>query len=169
MEEQKELTAEWAIDTYADMVYRIALTQMKNATDADDIFQEVFVRLVSNIHKLQSEEHIKAWLIRVTVNCCKKHFASFWNRNVDGISGDDAMGELADSCKEIDDILNGKGRVTAEVNKLPKKYRIVVYLFYYEELSIEEIAKTLDMKVSTVKSQLFRAREMLRDVLGEDE
>ena len=163
------MTAEWAIDNYADMVYRIALTQMKNTTDADDIFQEVFVRLVRNIHKLQSEEHIKAWLIRVTVNCCKKQFSSFWNRNVDGIDGEDTMEELADSCKEIDDILNGKGRVTAEVNKLPKKYRIVVYLFYYEELSVEEIAKTLDMKVSTVKSQLFRAREMLRDVLGEDE
>lgn len=167
MENQNQLTAEWAIDTYADMVYRIALTQMKNTTDADDIFQEVFVRLVGNIHKLESEEHMKAWLIRVTINCCKKHFTSFWNRNVEGFAQDENSQEPCDTCKEIDDLLEGKGIVTKAVNTLPKKYRIVVYLFYYEEMTIEEISKALQMKESTVKSQLFRAREMLKGMLGE--
>lgn len=167
MVNQSGLTAEWAIDTYADMVYRIALTQMKNKNDADDIFQEVFVRLVSNIHKLDSKEHVKAWLIRVTVNCCKTHFTSFWNKNVEGMADDGMNAEPGSSCKEIEDILDGKGMVTAAVNKLPKKYRIVVYLFYYEELSVEEISKVLLVKTSTIKSQLFRAREMLREMLGE--
>lgn len=162
-----ELTAEWAIDTYADMVYRLALSQMKNTVDADDIFQEVFIRSVKNISKLDSEEHLEAWLIRVTINCSKKHFSNFWNRNVDGIIDDNVTNEHGKECKEIQDILEGKGEVTKAVSDLPKKYRAVVYLFYYEELSIDEIAKILETKSSTIKSQLFRAREMLRKTLGE--
>ena len=72
----KEITPEEVIDRYADMVYRLALLQVNNQTDAEDVFQEVFIRLVKNIHKLQSWEHVKAWLIRVTINCSKKHFTS---------------------------------------------------------------------------------------------
>ena len=83
MTKEEQITAEAAIDRYADMVYRLALSQMKNRTDADDLFQEVFVRLVSNVEKLESWEHVKAWLIRVTINCAKKHFDLYWNKNVD--------------------------------------------------------------------------------------
>ena len=83
MTKEEQITAEAAVDRYADMVYRLALSQMKNRTDADDLFQEVFVRLVSNIEKLESWEHVKAWLIRVTINCAKKHFDLYWNKNVD--------------------------------------------------------------------------------------
>ena len=82
MRKETELTVEEAVEEYADMVYRIALVEVKNKTDAEDVFQEVFIRLVKHIHKLESREHITAWLIRVTVNCSKKHLTSFWNRNV---------------------------------------------------------------------------------------
>ena len=85
MTKEGQITAEDAIDRYADMVYRLALSQMKNKTDADDLFQEVFVRLVSNVEKLESWEHVKAWMIRVTINCAKKHFDLYWNKNVDYI------------------------------------------------------------------------------------
>lgn len=74
MTKEEPITAQTAIDRYADMVYRLALSQMKNRTDADDLFQEVFVRLVSHVDTLESWEHVKAWLIRVTINCAKKHF-----------------------------------------------------------------------------------------------
>ena len=87
MTKEEQITAEAAIDRYADMVYRLALSQMKNKTDADDLFQEVFVRLVSNVEKLESWEHVKAWLIRVTINCAKKHFDLYWNKNVDYMGG----------------------------------------------------------------------------------
>jgi len=169
MENHKKLTVEQAVDTYSDMVYRLALTRMGNTTDADDIFQEVFIRLIGSIHKLESEEHLKAWLIRVTENCCKKHFISFWNRNVGGFGQKEGVWEPEYLCKEIDDLLDDKGIVTKAVNALPGKYRTVVYLFYYEEMSIKEISDALNMRESTVKSQVFRARQMLKNMLGEVE
>ena len=79
---EAELTAEEIIDRYGDMVYRLAVSQAMNRTDADDIFQEVFVRLVRHVKDLQDMEHAKAWLIRVTINCTKKHFGQYWNKNV---------------------------------------------------------------------------------------
>lgn len=155
------LTIDEIIDKYADMVYRIAYAAMKNEEDAQDVFQEVFLRLTANLQKLESEEHIKAWLIRVTSNCAKKHFASYWNRNVHSIS-DMEMEEPG----VYDDYESVEGNpVTQAVKQLPEKYRIPIHLFYYEQLSIQEIADALDMKESTVKSHLFRARNILKNKL----
>lgn len=159
------LTAEQLIDKYADMVYRLALTEVKNKTDADDIFQEVFLRLVNNLHKLEDEEHVKAWLIRVTINCSKSHFTSFWNRNVDGIPEDTQMGEESE---ELDALINGEHPVITAVHKLPEKYRIVVHLFYFEDFSVTEIGKILKQSENTIKSQLHRARKMLKELLEGD-
>ena len=83
MPKEERITTQAAIDRYADMVYRLALSQMKNTTDADDLFQEVFIRLVRHVQDLESWEHVKAWLIRVTINCAKKHYEQYWKRNVD--------------------------------------------------------------------------------------
>lgn len=157
----KEITPEEVIDRYADMVYRLALLQVNNQTDAEDVFQEVFIRLVKNIHKLQSWEHVKAWLIRVTINCSKKHFTSNATKSFY------AMEDVEEPSFEEDGFhkAEGDGPVTAAVKKLPPKYRSVVHLFYYEELSITEIAAATKQKETTVKSQLFRAREMLKEML----
>lgn len=152
------MTADEAVDEFADMVYRIALVQVKSKTDADDVFQEVFVRLVKHIHKLESREHIKAWLIRVTVNCAKKHLTSFWNRNVGSLEEEQGAEENGYTIEE-------ENPVRKAVLELPEKYRAVVHLFYFEELSVSEICKVLGQKESTVKSQLFRARELLRSRL----
>lgn len=164
--EKTEFTPEEVIERYADMVYRLALLQVKNRTDADDIFQEVFVRLVKYFDKLESWEHIKAWLIRVTINCSKKHFAGYWNKNVF------PMEEMEEVQREEEGyaLLEQDSPVTAAVRQLSPKYRAVVHLFYYEELSVGEIAAATRQKESTVKSQLFRAREMLREALkGEND
>lgn len=162
MTKEEQITAEAAINRYADMVYRLALSQMKNRTDADDLFQEVFVRLVSHVDKLESWEHVKAWLIRVTVNCAKKHFNLYWNKNVDFIEDEETLrGEEAYEPP-------GVHPVRGAVSKLPPKYRLAVHLFYYEELSVAEIAKLTEQKEGTVKSQLHRAREMLKDLLREE-
>lgn len=157
----KKITAEEVIDRYADMVYRLALLQVKNRADADDIFQEVFVRLVKHIHKLQNWEHVKAWLIRVTTNCSKKHFDRYWNRNVSFLDETEEVVSHESRYEAVED----DGFVWRAVRELPEKYRIVVHLFYFEELSIAQIAKATKQKESTVKSQLFRAREMLKTSL----
>lgn len=163
MTKEEQITAEAAIDRYADMVYRLALSQMKNRTDADDIFQEVFVRLVSHIQDLESWEHVKAWLIRVTINCARKHFDQYWNKNVDYIEDTE---RLEDEAAEYE--VPEEHPVRAAVARLPAKYRTVVHLYYYEELSIAEIAQLTGQKESTVKSQMHRAREILKGILGEE-
>ena len=156
--DREKITAEEVIDRYADMVYRLALLQVKNKADADDILQEVFVRLIRHIHKLQDWNHVKAWLIRVTINCAKKYFDRYWNKNVCFL---DETEEICFEEKGYEEA-EGDGFVYQAVCRLPEKYRIVVHLFYYEELSVTEIAKFTKQKETTVKSQLFRAREMLK-------
>ena len=157
----KKITPEEVIERYADMVYRLALLQVKKQTDADDIFQEVFIRLVSHIHKLQNWEHVKAWLIKVTINCSRKHFSRYSARNVF------PMEEVTETSVTESGFasVEGDGPVTAAVKRLPVKYRNIVHLFYYEELSVAEIAGITMQKETTVKSQLFRAREMLKGML----
>ena len=157
------MTTEEAIDRYADMVYRLALSQMKNTTDADDLFQEVFVRLVSHIQELESWEHVKAWLIRVTINCAKKHFGQYWNKNVDYLEEPE---RLADEGSGYE--LPEEHPVRAAVQKLPPKYRLVIHLYYFEEKSVAEIARLTEQKETTVKSQMHRAREMLKELIREE-
>lgn len=162
MPKEERITLEEAIDRYADMVYRLALSQMKNTADADDLFQEVFVRLVSHIRDLESWEHVKAWLLRVTINCAKKHYGQYWSRNVD--------------CMEAPERIAGEGDgyglpeehpVWEAVQKLPPKYRLVIHLYYFEEKTVAEIAGLTGQKQATVKSQMHRAREMLKALLQE--
>ena len=159
--EINKITSEEVIDRYADMVYRLALLQVKNQSDADDIFQEVFIRLVKHVNKLQNWEHVKAWLIRVTINCAKKDFSSFQNKNVFPVEEVEESGVEEDGYQQAE----GAGPITETVNKLPPKYRNVVHLFYFEELSVLEIAAATEQKETTVKSQLHRAREMLKEML----
>lgn len=144
------------VDKYADMVYRIALTQMKNVHDAQDIFQEVFLRLVKNIDSIQNEEHLKSWLIRVTLNCSKTNLMSAWRKHTQPL--EEEQNEIVFETKEQSDLYE-------HIQKLPKKYRTVLYLFYYEELSIKEISQITEQKETTVKSQLSRARGMLKNEL----
>lgn len=158
---KRTITSEEVIERYADMVYRLALLHVNNASDADDVFQEVFIRLVKHIQKLQNWEHIKAWLIRVTINCSNTQFErAAFKKNV-------PLEEVMESGfdEEGFEEAEGDGPVVAAVKKLPVKYRSVVHLFYYEELSIAEIAAYTQQKETTVKSQLFRAREMLKEML----
>ena len=158
---KRTITSEEVIERYADMVYRLALLHVNNPADADDVFQEVFIRLVKHIHKLQTWEHIKAWLIRVTINCSNSYFErAAFKRNV-------PLENVKESAFDETGFeeMEGDGPVMIAVKKLPVKYRSVIHLFYYEELSIAEIAVATKQKETTVKSQLFRAREMLKELL----
>lgn len=159
------ITADEIIHLYGDMVYRLAVSQAKNRTDADDIFQEVFVRLVRHTGELQSMEHAKAWLIKVTLNCAKKHFGQYWNKNVFPMEETEEVPKEETGYEQVEKRLDNP--VSNAVAKLPPKYRGVVHLFYFEELSVREIAMMTGQKETTVKSQLHRAREMLKEMLGD--
>lgn len=148
-----------AIEQYADMVYRICLTITGNSEDAKDAFQETFLRLVKNQGKITSKEHLKAWLIKVASNCAKSTVTSTWNRTTQGIDDKTAMQEATYEQKEND--------LLAELQKLPKKYAVVLYLYYYEEYSIKEIATLLAKKENSIKTLLSRGRKLLRNSLEE--
>ncbi len=142
-----------ALSKYSDMIYKIALSQTKSSANAEDIFQEVFLRYVQADIKFESEEHRKAWLIRVTVNCCKKLWGSAWFRHTVPLDEN-----LQFTSKEKSDIFYA-------VSELPSQYRIVIHLYYYEDLSVKEISSVLNLKESTITSQLCRARNLLKEKL----
>jgi RNA polymerase sigma-70 factor (ECF subfamily) len=144
---------ESAFHKYADTVYKIALSQTKNKTDAEDVFQNVFLSLMRNKKEILTEEHMKAWLIRVTLNCCKKHFSSAFRQRTTALTTD------------IPVMPPEEYEIYHEVMALPKKYRLAIHLFYYEDMSIEAIAQALNIKPSTIKSHLFRGRQMLKERL----
>ncbi len=162
----KEATDE-VIKHYSSMVYRIALTKTKSSHDAEDIFQDVFLKLVMNKKPFESEEHRKAWLIRVTINCCNSHFVSPWNKNVNSL--DDALLSLIPDEKAQDDFLENQSDIYAQILKLPQNMREVILLFYYEEMSIREISFILHTTEANIKKRLSRARQKLKLQIEESE
>ena len=148
-----------AIERHADMVYRICMTITGNVEDAKDAFQETFLRLVRNKDKIVSEEHLKAWLIRVASNCAKTTVASTWNRTTQGMEEETVGEEKIYEQKENDLLI--------ELQKLPKKYSMALYLYYYEEYSVREISELLHKKENSIKTLLARGRKLLRKNLEE--
>lgn len=147
---------ETVIKAYSNMVYRLAFSQTRNKSSADDIYQEVFFRYIKKTPQFETENHRKAWLIRVTINCCKKMWTSSWRKKI--VPLDETI--VFETKEETN--------LHYELQKLPVKYRAVIHLFYYEDLSIEEISETLNQKPSTVRTQLTRARYKLKEILKED-
>ncbi len=148
-------TIEIVLKTYSDMVYKLALSQTKNKANAEDIFQDVFIRLMKTETKFENSNHIKAWLIKVTLNCCKNLWNSAWFRRTTPLDED----------LPVEDNFN-EDSLYIKVMELPKKYRIVIHLFYYEDMSIADISKAMGIKKETVASQLSRGRSMLKQKLG---
>ena len=147
------MTRQEIVEKYFNTVYRLALSQTKNIADAEDITQDVFLRFMQYEKPFSSFEHIKAWLIRVTINRSRRLFASVWHKRTEALS------------EEIPFDTPEKSDVYYAVLELPQKYRAVIHLFYYEDMSVAEISKTIGKNESTIKSQLHRAREMLRTKL----
>lgn len=148
------------ISKYSDTVYRMAYSMVKNKYDADDIHQEVFVRYINKRPEFESTEHENAWFLRVTVNLCKNLWKTAWKRKVV------SMEELPEGTGMPEGTeIPEENPVIEAVRKLPQKYRAVIHLFYYEEMSVEEISKVLHVKPSTVRTHLTRARAKLKGLL----
>lgn len=152
------------ISKYSDTVYRMAYSMVKNRYDADDIHQEVFVRYINKRPKFISTEHENAWFLRVTINLCKNLWKTAWRRKV--VSLEENFGEEEEVAEETD--IPEENPIMEAVKKLPQKYRVAIHLFYYEEMSIEEISELLHVKPSTVRTHLTRARARLKDLLKND-
>lgn len=147
------------VENYSDMMFRVAYNITCNRDDAFDVCQDVFVKLMKNKNKINNNVHLKAWLIRVTINCAKNFKKQAYNRLT--VSLNELSGIRADN---IDDKLV----LTSCVHKLPEKYKTAIYLFYYENMSINEISRLLGISENTVKSRLVRGREKLRTILEKE-
>lgn len=148
---QKEICLNKIIEKYADMVYRIALTRCGTVENAEDIFQDVFMKYTEKKPKFENNEHEKAWFIRVTINLTKNLKQSAWNKRVINLDEN-----IYFERKEEQDIFSN-------VCELPQNYRTVIYLLYYEGYKVKEISKLMKKSEGTIKTWLFRAREILKE------
>lgn len=150
------------IQRYSDMVYRIAYARTGNRLDAEDVYQEVFFRLFARQPRIESDEHLRAWLIRTACNTSINLVRSAWRRLVRPIpEGFDPPAENADNASAT--------ALRNALRRLPDKYRAAIYLHYYEGLSTGEIARILGEKPTTIRTRLSRGRERLRTMLEEEE
>lgn len=154
------LDYEKAVNHYAAMVYRIAFSYTNSKYDAEDILQEVFLKLLQTNTDFSDEEHVKHWLVRVTINQGKNLHKSFWKRNVDVSE----PGTFEPEWKE-----EKEQRLYEELQQLPGKYRVMLHLYYFEGYKIREIAQMFHMRASTVNTRIDRGRKLLREMLEEDE
>lgn len=158
---QSEADAVRAVEQYADTVRRICMIHLKNYADTEDIFQTVFLKYVLSSVVFESKEHEKAWIIRVTVNACRDLLKSFFRSR---------MVPLEELVNEPSAVPAGEDReVLNAVLSLPKKYRDVVYLHYYEGYTAPEIGQILGKNTNTVYTLLTRAKKLLKDRLGGEE
>lgn len=159
------------INSYSDMLYRIAFLQLRNNQDAEDVVQETFYQYIKNRKEFESEEHEKAWLIKVTLNGCRKVWRSAWYRHTEAMPEWELSADEVDADSDMEQEILQKERnreVMEAVLKLPRKYREVIHLFYFQQMSVKEICLVTERKESTVTSQLTRGRELLRKNLKEE-
>lgn len=145
------------IACYGNMVYRLAYARLQNRHDADDIFQEVFLRYVRRAPVFDSYEHGKAWFLRTTINCCKNLWMSAWQRKTTALTEIEEQPVIYDT---------GEAQMLAEaLAELPVKYRTVLHLYYYEGLTAEEISRIQQIPAGTIRMQLTRGRTLLKEKL----
>lgn len=151
------MNAEEVVRTYSDMVYKIAYRHAMNPTDADDIYSETFLTYFKKEREFDSEEHRKAWLIRVAINASK-----------DVLMSRSGMADIDEVVVASDDgNLDEKLALRAAIDQLPLQQKQVICMHYEHDLSIKQIANALEMSETNVKTTLFRARDRLRKLLGE--
>lgn len=151
---RSEQEVDRAIQRYSDTVRRICLVHLKNYADTEDIFQTVFLKYVLSSVSFESDEHEKAWFIRVTINACKDLLRSFFRRRTVPLEQ-----AAVQAVREED------GAVLEAVLALPEAYRTAIYLHYYEQYTAPEIARLLGKNINTVYTLLTRGRERLRRAL----
>lgn len=154
---RSEYEVQMAIERHADMVRRLCMIHLKNHADTEDIFQTVFLKYALSDKAFETIEHEKAWFIRVTLNACRDLLKSFFRKKSVPLE------TLIDVPASMDD---SKKNLLQAVLDLPERYRKIIYLYYYEGYSADEISRLLHMNVNTVYTHLTRGKNKLREQLG---
>lgn len=147
------------IERYQNNLFIVAFNVCKNVQDAEDVIQDTFIQYHANKKDYESEQHIRAWLIRIAINKAKNVNRTFWRQNK--VSLEEYMETLTFETPESENLFE-------TVMKLPDKFRIVIHLFYYEDYSIQQIANILQISQGNVKVRLSRGRTLLKEVLKEE-
>lgn len=146
------------VETYSDMLLRIAINRVRSIAEAEDIVQAVFLRLMTSQPRLKSAEHERAWLIRTAINLCLDFQKSAVRRTSVPLDAESPAAQAQET-----------GEVLEAVWQLPERDRYIVYLFYFEEMKVKEIADLLNEQTGTITSRLTRARKKLKLLLKGDE
>jgi RNA polymerase sigma-70 factor (ECF subfamily) len=149
------------VEKYSDTLLRLCYSYVKNTSDAEDITQDVFLSLLKRDAPFDSDEHEKAWLLRLAINKCKNHLKSGWVKHSAALDDNRAEAEAIP-----DESFTGENAVLEAVMALPEKYRTPIHLFYYNELSIKEISAAIGKKEATVGTLLARGRKLLKEILN---
>lgn len=155
-----------AVDAHADAVFRMALNQLRSPSDAHDVVQEVFLRLITSTTTFASADHLRAWLLHVAINVCHDMQKSAWNRRVDAwdtTAAEATHPEPSAEDKALEKLYQHP--VWKALKELPEDMRLVVQLRYVEEMDDKRIAEVLGVQPATVRTRLHRARARLRDLL----
>ena len=158
---RSEIFIKGAMDRWGSAVFKLAFAQTASKADAEDVYQEVFIRLFKDKSFFNDDEHLKAWLLRVTINCCRDLARLKYNRKITNI--DDLKEQAAQSSTTT---LEVEHDLTRALEALPENMRAAIHLYYYEGYSSEDIARIMDTESSTIRSRLQRAREQLKTLLG---
>lgn len=157
----KEYEMEEVIEKYSTVLFRLSMVRMQNREDAQDVVQDTFLRLLTQVKKgktFREEEHLKAWLLTVATNRGKSILTMAWNRKTEGM---EVLNDMAAPEQKTD-------YAYEYVMRLPEKYRVAINLFYYEQLTTEQIAEIMKTKPATVRSYLHRGREKLKKMMEEE-
>lgn len=151
------------MNKYGQEILQLAYSYVKNKEIAEDLTQEIFVKCYKSLHTYEGKAKFRTWLWRIAANHCKDYLKSWYNKHVIPTDYEPAFNTVLGESIEQKVIRNEEDDQLAEaVMDLPVKHREVIYLFYFEELSIKEISAVIQVKENTVKTRLKRAKELLK-------
>jgi RNA polymerase sigma-70 factor, ECF subfamily len=166
--EDKEALIDEMMNKYGQEILQLVYSYVKNKEIAEDLTQDIFVKCYRSLDTYKGRAKLRTWLWRIAINHCKDYLKSWYNKNVFMTGDESTFSRVQSESVEQTVIQNDVDhQLISAVMNLPVKYREVIYLFYFEELSIKEIALVIDMNENTVKTRLRRAKELLKEELGE--
>jgi RNA polymerase sigma-70 factor (ECF subfamily) len=164
--ERKEVIFNEIMITYGQELLQLVYSYVKDKTIAEDLTQEIFVKCYHSLHTYKQQSKLKTWLWRIAINHCKDYLKSWYNKNVIKIDGDFQLEE--DHRENVEQAVIQKEEdylLSKAVINLPINYREVIFLYYFEELTIKEIASVINVKENTIKTRMRRAKELLKGEL----
>lgn len=166
--EDKEILIDEIMNKYGQKILQLVYSYVNNKEVAEGLTQDIFVKCYKSLHTYKGKSNVKTWLWRIAINHCKDYIKSWYNKKV--IVTEDESTYIGSQKESVEQtvIQNAEDRrLASAVMNLPIKYREVIYLFYYEELSIKEIAMVIEVKENTIKTRLKKAKELLKKGLEE--